>query len=202
MASFLKNLINKATNSMSEGINKRVEDGTFNRLASNFGKGISNLGAGMVSIVSMAENAFGKVKDKVSKAKADREQERAERRAEKEERERKAEQLRAERLAMMEQEVVSSGQADDEDDYVAPIALSDDFMERLARIFDIEDECDLHMLCVTRLTAQLPCSLQTATATTLRKSARILKDSRTWFTNTSTACTRVHLMPLSSYLTV
>ena len=140
MASFLKNLINKATNSMSEGINKRVEDGTFNRLASNFGKGISNLGAGMVSIVSMAENAFGKVKDKVSKAKADREQERAERRAEKEERERKAEQLRAERLAMMEQEVVSSGQADDEDDYVAPIALSDDFMERLARIFDIEDE--------------------------------------------------------------
>ena len=154
MASFLKNLINKATNSMSEGINKRVEDGTFNRLASNFGKGISNLGAGMVSIVSMAENAFGKVKDKVSKAKADREQERAERRAEKEERECKAEQLRAERLAMMEKEVVSSGQADDEDDYVAPIALSDDFMERLARIFDIEDEYDLHMLCLTRLTAQ------------------------------------------------
>ncbi len=154
MASFLQNLINNATNSMTEGINKRVEDGTFNRLASKFSKGINSLGAGMVSIVNMAENAFGKVKDKVSQAKSDREQERAERRADKEERERKAEQLRAECLAMMEQGVVASGQSDDECDYVSPIALSDDFMDRLARIFDIQDEDDLHMLCLTRLTAQ------------------------------------------------
>ena len=154
MASFLQNLINNATNSMSEGIKKRVDDGTFNRLASKFSKGINSLGSGMASIVSMAEDAFGKVKDKVSMAKTNREQERAERKAEKEERERQAEQLRAERLAMMEQEAEASGQSGDEDEYVAPIALSDDYMERLARVFDIQDENDLHMLCLTRLTAQ------------------------------------------------
>lgn len=139
---------------MSEGINKRVEDGTFNRLASKFSKDLSSLGAGMVSVVSMAENAFGKLKDKVSEAKANREQERAERKAEKEERERKAEQLRAERLAMMKQKAETPEQTDDEEDYVAPIALTDEYMERLARTFDIQDENDLHMLCLTRLTAQ------------------------------------------------
>ena len=69
MASFLEKLINNATNSMSEGIKKRVEDGTFNRMASDFGRDISSLGAGMVSIVNMAENAFGKLKGKVTDAK-------------------------------------------------------------------------------------------------------------------------------------
>lgn len=102
MASFLQNLINNATNSMSEGIKKRVDDGTFNRLASDFGRGINSLGAGMVNLVSKAEGVFGKLKDKVAEAKANREQERAERKAEQEDRERKAEQLRAERLAMIE----------------------------------------------------------------------------------------------------
>ena len=151
----MKNLINNATNSMSEEIKKRVDDGTFNRLASDFGRDINSLGAGMVNLVSKAEGVFGKLKDRVAEAKANREQERAERKAEQEERERKAEQLRAERLAMMEQEAEASGQSDDdEDDYVAPIALTDDFMERLARDFDIQNEDDLHMLCLTRLTAQ------------------------------------------------
>lgn len=152
MASFLQNLINNATNSMSEGIKKRVDDGTFNRLASDFGRDINSLGAGMANLVSMAEGAFGKLKNKVSEAKANREQERAERKAEQEERERKAEQLRAERLAMMEKD--ESEPSDDEDSYVAPIALTDEFMERLARDFDIQSEDDLHALCLTRLTAQ------------------------------------------------
>ena len=161
MASFLQNLINNATNSMSEGIKKRVDDGTFNRLASDFGRDISSLGAGMANLVSMAEGAFGKLKNKVAEAKANREQERAERKAEQEERERKAEQLRAERLALMEKEQQScpapaeaSSENDEEEPYVAPIALTDGFMERLARDFDIQSEDDLHMLCLTRLTAQ------------------------------------------------
>ena len=152
MGSYLQNLINNATNSMSEGIKKRVEDGTFNRLASDFGRDINSLGAGMASLVNMAENAFGKLKDKVSENKAYREQVRAERRAEQEERDRRAEQLRAERLNKMEQE--PSEPSDDYEPYVAPIALTDAFMERLARDFDIQNEDDLHMLCLTRLTAQ------------------------------------------------
>ena len=152
MASFLQNLINNATNSMSEGIKKRVDDGTFNRLASDFGRDINSLGAGMVNLVSKAEGVFGKLKDKVAEAKAKREQERAERKAEQEDRERKAEQLRAERLAMIEKG--ESEPSDDEEPYVAPIALPDDYMERLARDFDIQNEDDLHMLCLTRLTAQ------------------------------------------------
>ena len=152
MASFLQNLINNATNSMSEGIKKRVDDGTFNRLASDFGRDINSLGASMVNLVSKAEGVFGKLKDKVAEAKAKREQERAERKAEQEDRERKAEQLRAERLAMIEKG--ESEPSDDEEPYVAPIALPDDYMERLARDFDIQNEDDLHMLCLTRLTAQ------------------------------------------------
>lgn len=160
MASFLQNLINNATNSMSEGIKKRVEDGTFNRLASDFGRDINSLGAGMASIVDMAEKAFGNLKAKAAEAKAEREQERAERRAAQEERDRKAEQLRAERLAAMEQErdsecqPVSSAEDEDGEPYETPIPVPDDYMERLARDFDIQNEDDLHMLCLTRLTAQ------------------------------------------------
>ena len=75
----------------------------------------------MVNLVSKAEGVFGKLKDKVAEAKAKREQERAERKAEQEDRERKAEQLRAERLAMIEKE--ESEPSDDEEPYVAPIAL-------------------------------------------------------------------------------
>ncbi len=152
MASFLQNLINNAANSVSEGIKKRVEDGTFNKMATDFGDDVKGLGAGMANIVSMAENAFGKLKNKASDAKANREQERAERKAEQEERERKAEQLRAERLTTMEQKEPEP--SDDEEPYVAPIALTDEFMERLARDFDIQNEDDLHALCLTRLTAQ------------------------------------------------
>ena len=137
---------------MSEGIKKRVDDGTFNRLASDFGKGIDSIGAGMVNLVGKAEGIFGKLKDKVAEAKANREQERAERQAEQEERERKVEQLRAERLAMIENG--GPEPSDGEEPYVAPIALPDDYMERLARYFEIDNENDLHMLCLTRLTAQ------------------------------------------------
>ncbi len=160
MASFLQNLINNATNSMSEGIKKRVDDGTFNRLASDFGRDINSLGAGMASIVDMAEKAFGNLKAKAAEAKAEREQERAERRAAQEERDRKAEQLRAERLAAMEQErdsecqPVSSAEDEDGEPYETPIPVPDDFMERLARDFDIQDEGDLEALCLVRLTAQ------------------------------------------------
>ena len=91
---FLQNLINNATNSVSEGIKKRVEDGTFNKMATDFGNDVKGLGAGMVSIVDMAEKAFGNLKAKVAKSKAEREQERAERRAAQEERDRKEEEER------------------------------------------------------------------------------------------------------------
>lgn len=157
---FLQNLINNATNSVSEGIKKRVEDGTFNKMATDFGNDVKGLGAGMVSIVDMAEKAFGNLKAKVAKSKAEREQERAERRAAQEERDRKAEQLRAERLAAMEQkrdsecQPVSSAEDEDGEPYEIPIPVPDDFMERLARDFDIQEEGDLESLCLVRLTAQ------------------------------------------------
>ena len=67
-------MINNATNSVSEGIKKRVEDGTFNKMATDFGNDVKGLGAGMVSIVDMAEKAFGNLKAKVAKSKAEREQ--------------------------------------------------------------------------------------------------------------------------------
>ena len=150
MASFLQNLINNATNSMSEGIKKRVDDGTFNRLASDFGRDINSLGAGMVNLVSIRYEEQKKREAEIERQR--QEEERRRRIAEQEERERKAEQLRAERLAMIEKE--ESEPSDDEEPYVAPIALPDDYMERLARDFDIQNEDDLHMLCLTRLTAQ------------------------------------------------
>lgn len=68
MASFLKNLITNAANSVSEGIKKRIEDGTFNRMAEGVDKGVNNVAAGMISIVGLAEKAFNKLSGKKDEA--------------------------------------------------------------------------------------------------------------------------------------
>lgn len=155
MASFLQNLINNAANSMSEGIKRRVEDGTFNRMASDFGRDINSLGAGMVSIVSMAENAFGKLKGKVADAKTKHEERAAERQQAEEQRRQQDEQERSARLAQLEQEQTERQTTDDEDDgeWELGITPTDEFMERLGKAYEVEDE-DLRLFCVARLTAQ------------------------------------------------
>lgn len=152
--SFLSNLINNAANSMSEGIKKRVEDGTFNRLASDFGRDINSLGAGMVSIVSMAENAFGKLKDKAADAKAGFEQLAAERQQADEERRAAEEQERVERLAAMK---APSPEGETEGaQHSAPsktVTPTDEQIARLAEVFDLNDE-DVRMYSMVRLTVQ------------------------------------------------
>lgn len=66
MGNFLKNLITNAANSVNESIKKRVEDGTFNRMAADFGNDVNSLAAGMANLVGMAEQAFDKLKEKAA----------------------------------------------------------------------------------------------------------------------------------------
>lgn len=154
MGTFLKNLINNAANSVSEGIKKRIDDGTFNRMAENVGEGVNSLAAGMVSIVGMAEKAFGSLKDKAADMKT-KYDERAERQqAEKEQRQREAAEERAAQLAAMEQERAERQAAGTDDGYkyefgVTPI---DDHIARLAELFDLTDE-DVTLFGMARLTA-------------------------------------------------
>lgn len=76
MGNFLKNLITNAANSVNESIKKRVEDGTFNRMAADFGNDVNSLAAGMANLVGMAEQAFDKLKEKAAdKASQNRETE-------------------------------------------------------------------------------------------------------------------------------
>jgi len=155
MASFLEKLINNATNSMSEGIKKRVEDGTFNRMASDFGRDISSLGAGMVSIVNMAENAFGKLKGKVTDAKTKFEEHAERRQAEKEEREREYAEERARRLAALEQkrdEGQSNGDVTD-NSYVPGVTPVDDYFVRVAKLFELNDD-EIKLYGLARLTVK------------------------------------------------
>ena len=62
----LKDFISNAASSANESIQKKIDDGTFNRMAAGVGKGIGKMAGGLVSLVGMAENAFGKLKDSVT----------------------------------------------------------------------------------------------------------------------------------------
>ena len=153
--SFLQNLINNAATSMSEGIKKKIEDGTINRMASDFGKDINSLGAGMASIVSMAEGAFGKLKGKVTEAKTNFEERVERRQAEKEEREREYAEERARRLAAMEQERnegQDNGEASD-NGYLPGVTPVDDYFVRVAKLFELDDD-EIKLYGLARLTVQ------------------------------------------------
>lgn len=155
MGNFLKNLINNAANSVTEGIKKRVDDGTFNRLASDFGNDVNSLAAGMVSIVGMAEKTFSKLKNKASDAKTHFD-ERAERlQAEKEQREHEAAEKRAAQLAAIEQEHArQQSDNNDDDKYVPGVEPVDDYIARLANVFYLDDE-DITCYGMTRLTLKV-----------------------------------------------
>lgn len=62
-----------ASTSVSEGIQKRIDDGTFNRMAEGMGKGLSSMMGGMATVVGMAETAFAKLKDKATSKETGRE---------------------------------------------------------------------------------------------------------------------------------
>lgn len=156
MAQFLKNLISNAANSVSEGIKKRVDDGTFNRMASDFGDDVSSLAAGMVSIVGMAEKAFGKLKDKASDVKTQMDERAEERRLKEEQREQQRAAEREAQLAAREQaaaEHKANGEADAEDGYKPGVTPLDDHIARLANLFWLDDG-DIKCFGMARLTVQ------------------------------------------------
>ena len=66
MATFLEKLLKNASTSVSEGIQKRIDDGTFNRMAEGVGSGLSSVMGGMATVVGMAETAFAKLKEKAT----------------------------------------------------------------------------------------------------------------------------------------
>ncbi len=152
MGTFLKNLISNAANSVNEGIRKRIDDGSFNRMAENVGEGVNSLAAGMVSLVGMAENAFGKLKDKAVDMKTQYEERVESRQAEREQMEREAAEERAARLAAMEQGRAES-QADSDDEYETAVKATDEYMARLAEVYELDDD-DFTLLCMARLTTQ------------------------------------------------
>lgn len=155
MGNFLKNLINNAANNVSEGIKKRIDDGTFNRMAENVGEGVNSLAAGMVSIVGMAEKAFGSLKDKAADIKTQFEERDERRQAEREQRQREAAEERAAQLAAIEEErAKQQANANDDDKYVPGVVPVDDHIARLANIFYLDDE-DITYYGMTRLTLKV-----------------------------------------------
>ncbi|MBP5497989.1 MAG: hypothetical protein J6X81_01275 [Muribaculaceae bacterium] len=145
---FLQNLISKAATNMSEGIQKRVNDGTFNRMAEGVGSGINNVATGMVSIVNMAEKAFGKLKDKAADVTADLKERVEKHKQEEADRQKEAEQQRAAQFAAMEPQ--QAGNIEE----LKPAAIpTDDYIARLAKTFRLSDE-DIVLYGTARLTAQ------------------------------------------------
>lgn len=101
------------------------------------------------------QTTFCKLKGKVADVKTGFEERSAKRKQEEQERQYQAEQERTEQLAAMERERAerqASGDGDD-DEWELGITPTDEFMERLGKAYEVEDE-DLRLFCVARLTAQ------------------------------------------------
>ena len=134
MSSFLEKFIKNASESVNEGIKKRIENGTFNNMAEGVGKGVDKVAAGLLNVIGLAEKAFQKIKKPSAP-------------------EGEPTEAPTEASHLTSQPTVIPASNEEDEEYEPGKTPSDDFMEKLAKEYELDD-FEIEHFGMARLMAQ------------------------------------------------